>query len=116
MKTLQIVILSLFFIQFTFAQSSKNLSSNYQILIESLPDSSGKNFDMNFSLDNLGTYSFKLSESLIIPEGYQIMIEEKITGNTFNLDSYMQHSFSVSRAMTKQFVVCLRKRQLVKNN
>ena len=98
-------ILTFIFIQYGFSQEIKIQSSTFQITIESLPELTGVPSELIFEFHNKGTYSFKLASELVIPENYNLILKDSRTGNTFNLQSKENHSFTINRAMSKQFFI-----------
>ncbi len=123
-----LTILSLFYFHTGFSQTSttilpifpgtnnapeenKNpaIQTNFLIIIQTLPDANEEGTELDFALEKKGTYSFKLDSSVIVPEEYTLILQDKNTGNTFNLQSPELHTFSVNRAMNKTFFIRMKK-------
>lgn len=85
--------------------------SRYSLIIESLPSLSEPSEELTIDLTAKGIYTFKKGESLMVPDNYTLLIEDRATGNVFDLNSPEEHAFSVNRAMIKYFVVKLRKNE-----
>jgi hypothetical protein len=86
-------------------------SQTNEVIIGTLPPLSQPATDIYLELHVKGTYYFKISKSVTVPDGYSIVIEDCSTRGSFNLMSSEQHTFSVNRAMTKKFVLRMRKNQ-----
>lgn len=86
--------------------------ARYSLIIESIPTLSEPSEELTVDVTAKGVYTFRKGEGLIIPDNYTLLIEDRATGNVFDMNSPEEHAFSVNRAMIKYFVVKLRKNEL----
>jgi len=89
----------------------KNNSQNNtkEIIIESLP---GYGFDpvpVEISLNENGSYTFKKSASLVLPEYYTVVITDSVTGENFDLKTSDSYSFDVAKATPERFALQMTK-------
>jgi len=86
-----------------------SLQGNYFIVIQSLPTPDEDATELNFDLEKKGTYTFKLDPSVVVPEDYTLILQDKGTGNTFDPQSKEHHSFSINRSVNKSFLISMKK-------
>lgn len=85
--------------------------ARYSLIIESLPTLAEPSEELTVDLTAKGIYTFRKGEGLTVPDNYTLLIEDRATGNVFDMNSPEEHAFSVNRAMIKYFVVKLRKNE-----
>ncbi|WP_317898506.1 hypothetical protein [Aurantibacillus circumpalustris] len=85
----------------------ENEVTNFQIIINCLPETSDEFLELSFEFKTKGTYSFRLADDMIVRENCIVRLMDVRSGNTFNLLSKEPHSLSVNRSMTKNFILQL---------
>jgi hypothetical protein len=80
---------------------------SHEIVIELTEPLNTSHQYMSLSLDLVekGSYFFKKAETLFIPPNYTAVLEDRLTGNIFDLLSDERHSFSVSRPTSREFIL-----------
>jgi hypothetical protein len=59
-----------------------------------------------------GTYVFKKDKNLEMPKGYEIYIEDTLTGQSFNMTEMESYAFSMNRYVPERFALCMKKTRL----
>lgn len=80
-----------------------------EIVIESLPDFAVISVPVHVSQITKGTYTFKKDPKLVIPEFFNVVIEDNLTGGSFDLKNSDSYTFSVNRAIPDRFVLQISK-------
>ncbi len=88
----------------------KNTSkTSKEIIIESLPGFGFEPVPVEISLNENGSYTFKKSASLILPEYYTVVITDSLTGEKFDLKTSDSYSFDVAKATPERFALQMTK-------
>jgi hypothetical protein len=88
----------------------KNASQNgKEIIIESLPGFGQEAIPVDVSQNVKGSYTFKKDPALLLPEYYSVVIEDTLTGKSFDLKAADSYTFDVSRATPERFVLKMSK-------
>ena len=80
-----------------------------EIIIESLPDFAVISVPVHISQISKGVYTFKKDPKLVIPEFFNVVIEDNLTGALFDLKNSDSYSFSINRAIPDRFVLQISK-------
>ncbi len=67
------------------------------IAIASLPAMNQASTPMNLFITTMGTYSLKKDPKLVIAEEYNIVVEDLLTGQYYNLKSQEPYTFKMNR-------------------
>jgi hypothetical protein len=84
---------------------------NEEILIESLPYFETLSIPVFLSENAKGPCTFKKHPSLLLPEHYSVIIEDKLTGGRFDLKSSDTYSFEAYQNMPERFVLLIDKQK-----
>lgn len=82
-----------------------------EILIESLPYFETLSIPVYVSEDLKGSCTFKKDPSLLLPEHYTVVIEDRLTGGRFDLKSADTYTFHAYQNMPERFVLQIDKQK-----
>jgi hypothetical protein len=82
-----------------------------ELVIESLPGMEELSIPLLFHQQPKGSYTIKKDPGLELPEFYNVIIEDTLTGNQFDLKYAESYSFSVNRFIPERFVLQISKKR-----
>jgi hypothetical protein len=83
--------------------------SGKEILIESLPGFGKDPIPVEVNQFEKGSYTFKKHPALVLPEYYNVVIIDSLTGEQFDLKSADSYTFDVSRVVPERFLLQMQK-------
>ena len=137
MKTLSILLITLFF-TFTAKTQTENISrslvsdkqksiliyseeeealiyksdvltTSKEILIQSLPVYGKTSIPVILKQDQKGCFTFKKHPALLLPEYYDVTIEDTLTGEVFDLKNSDSYSFVITKIVPERFILQMNK-------
>ena len=82
-----------------------------EIMIESLPYFETLSIPVYVSEDLKGSVTFKKDPSLLLPEHFTVVIEDKLTGGRFDLKAADTYTFHAYQNMPERFVLQIDKQK-----
>jgi hypothetical protein len=76
-----------------------------EILLQNLPPLSQSTTLLKLNFVTKGSYTLKKAQGLIVPDGYNVLIEDQLTGQNFDLKSQDSYSFSFNRIIPDRFIM-----------
>ena len=87
--------------------------SGPEILIETLPIARKSSLPLIIHTDLKGTFTFKKHPTLLLPDYFKVTIEDKLTGQLFDLRSKEGFSVQVDKHISERFILHM---ELAKTN
>jgi hypothetical protein len=91
---------------------SESQANGSEILIESLPGYGVDPIPVEVFQDKNGSYTFKKHPSLIVPEYYNVIITDSLTGQSFDLKNSDSYTFDVTKATPDRFMLYMYKSKM----
>jgi len=80
-----------------------------EILIETLPEYGKEAIPIIVNQDVKGNFTFKKHPALLLPEYYNVVIEDTLTGEHFDLKNADSYSFVVAKDVPERFMLQMSK-------
>lgn len=88
---------------------SESQVSGSEILIESLPGYGKEPIPVEVFQNKKGSYTFKKHPSLVMPEYYNVIITDSLTGQSFDLKNADSYTFDVTKSTPDRFMLYMSK-------